>query len=47
MSYLADEAKKSPEMMGKIISEGAEYIQKNYDWSSVIKDKYLPFYRQV
>lgn len=47
MSYLADEAKKSPEMMGNIISEGAEYIQKNYDWSSVIKDKYLPFYRQV
>lgn len=45
MEELADMLIESPEAMGRIISFGARYIRERYDWSSVIRDKYLPFYR--
>jgi starch synthase len=47
MNELADLARNDFAKLEKIISCGAEYIQKNYDWSYVIQDKYLPFYREL
>ena len=47
MNELADLARNDFAKLEKIISCGAEYVQKNYDWTSVIHDKYLPFYREL
>lgn len=47
LNELADLARSDFSKLGKIISCGAEYVQKKYDWTSVIRDKYLPFYREL
>ena len=47
LNELADLARSDFSKLGKIIACGAESVQKKYDWTSVIRDKYLPFYREL
>lgn len=47
LSTLVDLVKREPKKIQEIISYGANYIKKQYDWDSVICDQYLPFYEKI
>lgn len=39
--------KHNPKMISRIIKEGARYTEKKYLWRSVIKNNYLPFFKEI
>lgn len=47
LNQLADFLKNEDGRLKEIVAYGAAYVQEKYDWASVIRNKYLPFYHQL
>ena len=37
----------NPKIIEKMIKSAAIYVHKNYMWNFVVKNKYLPFFKEI